>query len=165
MVLRWLYQSYGSCLLGGVSQWNIRGESARDVLGVFATKKLQWISNDLKEEGLVINKHKAKYLFGEKELRNFNTTFWTVDEARFVHPRNKVQIPFIIVVFCWTGARIGAFFPDRHNQDKGGLRYKVSELQHIFGTLTKCDKDINVVLKRVPTGVYSSPSALSWMRY
>ena len=77
------------------------------------------------EEGLVVNKKKQKQLFGEKELVQFSTTFWTVDDAQFIHPRNKAQIPFAIAVFCWTGARIGAFFPDKENKDKGGLRYQV----------------------------------------
>ena len=72
-----------------------------------------------------MNKKKPKHLFGEKELVQFTNTFWTVDDERFVHPRNKVQIPFIIAVFCWTGARIGAFFPEKENKDKGGLRYRV----------------------------------------
>ena len=77
------------------------------------------------EEGVVANKRKKKHLFGKTELIQFNTTFWTVDDTTFVHPRNKVQIPFIISVFCWTGARIGAFFPDSGNKDDGGLRYRV----------------------------------------
>jgi len=58
-----------------------------------------------------VNKKKPKHLFGRKELVQFTNTFWTVDDNHFTHPRNKVQIPFIIAVFCWTGARIGAFFP------------------------------------------------------
>jgi len=85
----------------------------------------QWTRNTLTKEGLVVNKKKPKHLFGEKELVQFTNTFWTVDDDRFTHPRNKVQIPFAIAVFCWTGARIGAFFPDKENKDKGGLRYRV----------------------------------------
>lgn len=78
------------------------------------------------EERLVVNKKKKKQLFGEKELVAFNTTFWTIDDAQFIHPRNKAQVPFAIAVFCWTGARIGAFFPKKENRDKGGLRYRVN---------------------------------------
>ena len=72
-----------------------------------------------------MNKKKQKQLFGEKELVQFNITFWTIDDAQFIHPRNKAQIPFAIAVFCWTGARICAFFPSLDNKDNGGLRYRV----------------------------------------
>lgn len=79
-----------------------------------------------------MNKKKPKYLFGQTELVNFTTTFWTVDESCFIHPRNKAQIPFLIAVYCWTGARIGAFFPNTTDKAEGGLRYKVSPLK-VYG--------------------------------
>ena len=80
----------------------------------------------LVKDGLVASKKKPKHLFGKTELTQFNITFWTTDDSQFVHPRNKAQIPFAIAVFCWTGARIGAFFPDIDNKVRGGLRYRVS---------------------------------------
>ena len=46
-----------------------------------------------------MNKKKQKQLFDEKELVHFNNTFWTIDDAQFIHPRNKAQIPFAITVF------------------------------------------------------------------
>ena len=73
----------------------------------------------LTEEGVVANKKKKKHLFGKTELIQFNTTFWTVDDIIFMYSRNKVQIPFIISVFCWTGARINIFFLDFNNKDDG----------------------------------------------
>jgi len=73
-----------------------------------------------------VNLRKPKHLFGETELVHFDTTFWTVDETCFVHPRNKAQVPFLIAVFCWTGARIGALLPDLKEKDVAGRRYKVS---------------------------------------
>ena len=82
--------------------------------------------NTLTKQGLVVNKKKPKHLFGRKELVQFTTTFWTADDDHFTHPHNKVQIPFIIAVFCWTGARIGAFFPDKKGDAKTGLQYRVS---------------------------------------
>lgn len=99
-----------------------------------------------------MNKKKPKHLFGEKELVHFTNTFWTVDDAQFTHPRNKVQIPFAIAVFCWTGARIGAFFPEKENKHKGGLRYRVSLPGRIRGRLADCSQDIDLVLKRIPSG-------------
>ena len=80
---------------------------------------LQWIRESLSREGVVVNIKKPKHLFTETDLVRFNTTFWTVDDSTFVHPRNRAQIPFLIAVYCWTGARIGAFF------NGPGLRYKV----------------------------------------
>lgn len=59
-----------------------------------------------------MNKKMPKHLLGEKELVQFINTFWTIDNAQSIHPRNKIQIPFAFAVYCWTGARIGAFFPD-----------------------------------------------------
>ncbi|KAL9045573.1 MAG: hypothetical protein Q9214_001404 [Letrouitia sp. 1 TL-2023] len=79
-----------------------------------------WTRNTLAMEGLVVNKKKQKHLFGEKELVQFNATFWTIDDAQFIYPRNKAQVPFAIAVFYWTRARIGAFFPNQENKDKGG---------------------------------------------
>jgi len=76
-------------------------------------------------KGLVVNKKKPKHLFGEKELVQFTKTFWTVDNSQFIYLRNKAQIPFIIAIFCWTGARIGAFFPDKKDNSKKGLQYRV----------------------------------------
>lgn len=84
------------------------------------------------KEGLVVNKKKPKHLFGRKELVQFTITFWTVDDDHFTHPRNKVQIPFIIAVFCWTGARIGAFFPDKKDDTKKGLQYRVNINRHTY---------------------------------
>ena len=72
----------------------------------------------LTKEGVIINLLKPKYLFGENELVNFNTIFWTIDKSCFVHPRNKAQIPFLLAIYCWTGARIGAFFPDGKEKNR-----------------------------------------------
>lgn len=87
------------------------------------------------QENLVANKKKKKYLFGEQEWAQFYKTFWTLNDDKFVHPRNKVQIPFVISVFCWTGARIGAFFPNKHNKEKAGLRYRVRLCVGVFAEL------------------------------
>ena len=78
------------------------------------------------KQTMVVNKRKEKHLFGAKEMAAFNYTFWTVDEVEFIHPRNKAQIPFLMSVYCWTGARIGAFFPDKDGKLDAALRYRVS---------------------------------------
>ncbi|KAL6714267.1 hypothetical protein ACLMJK_007690 [Lecanora helva] len=91
-------------------------------------KSAQWVRDDLRAEGVVVNKKKPKHLFGKAELINFNITFWTVDEDCFIHPRNKVQVPFLMNLFSWTGARIGAFFPNGENKGQAGLRYRDLEM-------------------------------------
>lgn len=48
-------------------------------------------------------------------------TAWTKDDLIFTPERYRIQFTFIIRVFCWTGARLGAFFT-------GGLRYGDIEL-------------------------------------
>ena len=81
----------------------------------------------------MVNTRKLKHLFDIHDLIRFHTTFWIKDDASFIHPCNKVQIPFIVDVFCWTGARIGAFFPNSDNKNEGGLRYKVNHPPHPIG--------------------------------
>ena len=78
----------------------------------------------LTKEGLVLKKHKKKHLFGEKEMIRFTTTFWTVDDAVFVHSHNRAQIPWLIDLFLWTVARICAFLVDSKTKSKGGLHCK-----------------------------------------
>ena len=77
----------------------------------------------LVKENLVTNCKKPKHLFGPKDRVRFLKTFWTADDAHFIHPRNRVQVPFLLSIFTWTGARIGAFFPNKDNKNEAGLRY------------------------------------------
>lgn len=78
-----------------------------------------------------MNKKKSKYLFGGKELVQFTNTYWTVDDAQFTYSRSKVEIPLAIAVFYWTGVRIGAFFSEKENKHKTGLRYRVDLFEMI----------------------------------
>ncbi|KAL8649381.1 MAG: hypothetical protein Q9210_004441, partial [Variospora velana] len=82
-------------------------------------------------------KKKDKYNLGPKEKENHIYTFWTVDEDNFIHLRNKVLIPFILSVYCWTGARIGTFFPKKKG---GSRRYSVKYLSLI--------EHLEIILKR-----------------
>ncbi|KAI9773208.1 MAG: hypothetical protein M1839_002216 [Geoglossum umbratile] len=101
-----------------------------------------WVRTALTEERLIVNTKKPKHLFGRDDLIRFHTTFWTMDDEKFIHPRNKLQIPFIIDVFCWTGARIGAFFPSPDNKNEGGLRYKDIEV-----VLLRADESWKVIYR------------------
>lgn len=80
-------------------------------------------------EGTVVNKHRPKHNFTEQDLSRLILTLWTRDDLVFIPERYRVQATFITHVYCWTGARIGAFFT-------GGLRYKVGV--HRRGPIMKC---------------------------
>jgi hypothetical protein len=69
-------------------------------------------------EGAVVNKHRPKYNFTVRALTRVQVTLWTKDDLIFIPERYRIQTTFIINVFCWTGARLSAFFT-------GGLRYEV----------------------------------------
>lgn len=69
-------------------------------------------------EGIVVNKHRPKHNFTVRDLTRILLALWTYDDLIFIHERHRVQATFLIHVYCWTGARIDAFFKD-------GLRYKV----------------------------------------
>ena len=72
----------------------------------------------LTREGVVVNKHRPKQNFTDKDLTRVLLALWTKDDLVFIPERYRVQTTFIIHVYCWTGARLSAFFTD-------GLRYKV----------------------------------------
>ncbi|KAN0069234.1 Protein of unknown function (DUF3435) domain containing protein [Elaphomyces granulatus] len=76
-----------------------------------------WVRQTLTREGIVVNKHRPKHNFTDRDLSRVLLTLWTRDDLIFIPERYRVQTTFIIHVYCWTGARIGAFFTD-------GLRYK-----------------------------------------
>jgi hypothetical protein len=83
------------------------------------------------EKGLVSTRKKPKHLFGKPELDRFHEALWTKDDLIFTHPRSVVQTLFLNDAFCWTGARIGAFF------SKAGLQYQVNLVLRTFsGCLT-----------------------------
>lgn len=68
-------------------------------------------------EGLVVNKHREKHDFTDRGLMRVLLAVWTCDLI-FIPERYRVQTTFLIHVYYWTRARIGAFFIDV-------LRYKV----------------------------------------
>ena len=78
-----------------------------------------------------------------RDLTRVLLTLWTRDDLMFIPERYRVQTTFIVHVYCWTGARIGAFFTD-------GLRYKV-QFRHspVTSLLSDYLQDIVLVLQRV----------------
>jgi hypothetical protein len=98
--------------------YNVRSSS---LLGWFYGTEaniFQWVRRSLTLEGIVVKKHRPKHNFTARDLTRVLLTLWTRDDLIFIPERYRVQTTFIIHVYCWTGARIGAFFTD-------GLRYKV----------------------------------------
>ncbi|EXJ96194.1 hypothetical protein A1O1_01320 [Capronia coronata CBS 617.96] len=79
---------------------------------------LHWIRRTLVLEGVVVNKHRPKHNFTVRDLSRVLLALWTFDDLIFIPERYRIQVTFLIHVYCWTGARINAFFAD-------GLRYKV----------------------------------------
>lgn len=67
---------------------------------------------------MVVNKHRLKHNFSEESLVRVHRTLWTKDDLIFIPERYRIQTTFITNVYCWTGARLSAFFT-------GGLRYEV----------------------------------------
>ena len=83
-----------------------------------ALTRHQWVRRTPTLEGIVVNKHRPKHNFTERDLNCVRLKLWSRDDLIFIPERYWVQTTFIIHVYCWTGARIGAFFMD-------GLWYKV----------------------------------------
>jgi hypothetical protein len=59
------------------------------------------------------------------DLTRVLLALWTRDDLIFIPERYRVQTTFIIHVYCWTGARLSAFFTH-------GLRYKVDLSTMLF---------------------------------
>ena len=70
----------------------------------------------LTAEGVVVNIKKSKYNFTVTTLTKVLVTLWTKDDLIFIPERYRLQYTFILRVYCWTGARLSAFFT-------GGFRY------------------------------------------
>jgi len=79
----------------------------------------QFVRKTLTEEGVVVNTQRPKHLFTLHDLTRLLVTLWTQDDLKFIPERYRLQYTLIIRMYCWTGARIGAFFT-------GGLHYGVS---------------------------------------
>jgi hypothetical protein len=67
---------------------------------------------------VIVNKRRPKHLFGKEDLTEVLLTLWTKDDLIFF--MNAIEYSLhSFFVYCWTGARLGAFFTE-------GLCYKVS---------------------------------------
>jgi hypothetical protein len=73
----------------------------------------QWIRRVLTVEGFVVNKTRPKHNFRDRDLTRLLVTPWTANDLIFIPERYRVQFTFIVRVYCWIGARIGALFHRR----------------------------------------------------
>jgi len=77
-----------------------------------------------------VNIKKPKYNFIATTLTKVLVTLWTKDDLIFISERYWLQYTFILRVYCWTGARLSAFFT-------GGFRYGGEFLARaVLGRLT-----------------------------
>ena len=89
----------------------------------------QFVRNTLTKEETVVNIQRSKHLFARCDLARVLRTLWTQDDLIFIHERYHVQFTLVFRMYCWTGARLGAFFTE-------GLRYGVSYSGICFATST-----------------------------
>ncbi|KAL4746587.1 hypothetical protein BDW72DRAFT_197529 [Aspergillus terricola var. indicus] len=82
----------------------------------------------VKEEKIIEDIKKAKFMFTHCDLTNILVSLWNDDDPFFIHPRYRVQMTFTIQIYCYSGARIGTFIPDTSKADERGLRYEDIEL-------------------------------------
>ena len=64
-------------------------------------------------------------MFTYCDLTNILVSIWTDDDPFFIHERNRVQMTFALLLYCYSGARIGTFIPDSSKAQERGLRYEV----------------------------------------
>jgi hypothetical protein len=89
----------------------------------------QWSKRVLPLEGDIVDERLPKYNFTREDLDQTLLTLWTRKDLIYISERDRVEFTFLIHSYCWTGARIGAFFNGK------GLRYKVC-LRVISGPLS-----------------------------
>ncbi|KAL4989600.1 hypothetical protein BDW68DRAFT_186264 [Aspergillus falconensis] len=98
------------------------------MISLRATKSSVWISKGLVQEEVIEDIRRTKHMFTHCDLTNILVSLWTDDDPIFIHPRYRVQLTFAILIYCYTGARIGTFIPDTSKKDERGLRYEDIEL-------------------------------------
>lgn len=69
------------------------------------------------KQGITTTKKRDKFLFDVDDLVHVILSAWTKYDNGFFHEGMRVQMTFLLLVYCFTGARVGAFL---HN-GKGGV--------------------------------------------
>lgn len=73
----------------------------------------------LTAEGEVVDECLPKHNFTKEDLDEILLTLWTSKDLIYISERDKVEFTLLLHTYCWTGARLSAFFSGE------GLRYKV----------------------------------------
>ncbi|KAJ9493843.1 hypothetical protein LTR99_008933 [Exophiala xenobiotica] len=102
-----------------VAEWFFAGFTR--VKGTPTDEEERWARRTLTLEGIVVNKHRPKHNFMQRDVTPLHLTLWTCNDLIFIPERYRVHWTFILHVCCWAGARIAAFFTN-------GLRHKDVEL-------------------------------------
>lgn len=63
----------------------------------------------LLKQGYTTTKKRDKYLFNVDDLVNVLVSLWTEDDPIFIYEGMRLQISFLLLSYCFTGARVGAF--------------------------------------------------------
>jgi hypothetical protein len=76
------------------------------------------VRNVLTKEGIVVIKHSDKHNLQCVDATRLLRVLWTKDDLIYIPERYRIQATWVFDLYCWTGARLSAFFT-------GGLHYKV----------------------------------------
>ena len=68
------------------------------------------------QEGLYGHQKKEKHLFDVEDLVNVLNSMWTEDDSVFIYKCMRVQMSFLFLVYCFTGARVGIFLDNAEAQ-------------------------------------------------
>jgi hypothetical protein len=69
----------------------------------------QSVRNTLVKQGSSTTKKRNKYFFDVDDLANMPFTLWTEDGFIFIHDYMRDQMIFLMLAYCFTGARVGAY--------------------------------------------------------
>lgn len=73
----------------------------------------------LVKEGVVVHRHREKNNVTNQDVTRLLRIVWAKDVLMHIPECCRIQATFIFYVYCWTEARIWAFF-------EGGICYKVT---------------------------------------
>jgi hypothetical protein len=120
VVLRRLQPCHRNSDGRGREERSIRRElTTRHIWGATGSNLPQWVRKALTAEGVVVDIRPEKHQFTRRDLTLILVTLWTQDDLIFIPERYRLQFTLIFRMYCWTGAKLGAFFT-------GGFRWGVS---------------------------------------
>lgn len=88
----------------------------------------QWARNILIQQGYTTTKRREKFLFDVDDLVHVIVSAWIKYDNGFLHEGMRVQMTFLLLVYCFTDARVGAFL----NNGKGGAEQNANENDKII---------------------------------